>query len=59
MNSAALTTLAITTVVIAQVLFATVGLAKLYEPRIDVLVGVQFVLATVLSTISTVAWMVR
>jgi hypothetical protein len=31
MNSAALTTLAITTVVIAQVLFAIVGLAKLYE----------------------------
>jgi len=59
MNSAALTTLAITTIVIAQVLFATVGLAKLYEPRTEVLVGVQFVLATALSTISTVAWMVR
>ena len=59
MNSAALTTLAITTIVIAQVLFATVGLAKLYEPSSEVLVGVQLVLAIALSTVSTVAWMVR
>lgn len=59
MNSAALTTLAITTVVIAQVLFAVVGLAKLYEPSAEVLLGVQLVLTTALSTVSTVAWMVR
>jgi len=59
MNNAALTTLAITTIVIAQVLFATVGLAKLYEPSAEVLVGVQLVLAMALSTVSTVAWMVR
>lgn len=56
MNSAALTTLAVTTIVIAQVLFATVGLAKLYDPSAEVLVGVQLVLAMALST---VAWMVR
>jgi hypothetical protein len=59
MNRAALTTLAVTTIVIAQVLFATVGLAKLYDPSTEVLVGVQLVLATALSTISTVTWMVR
>jgi len=59
MNSAALTTLAVTTIVIAQVLFATVGLAKLYDPSAEVLVGVQLVLATALSTVSTVAWMVQ
>jgi hypothetical protein len=59
MNSAALIPLAITTVVIAQVLFATVGLAKLYDPSAEVLVGVQIVLVTALSTVSTVVWMVR
>jgi hypothetical protein len=37
MNSAALTTLAITTIVIAQVLFAVVGLAKLYGSSAEVL----------------------
>lgn len=59
MNSAQLTIFAITTIVIAKVLFAVVELAKLYEPSTEALVGVQLVLATVLSTISTVAWMVR
>ncbi|WP_049943861.1 hypothetical protein [Haloarcula argentinensis] len=59
MNSAQLTILAITTVVVAQILFAVVGLAKLYEPSAEVLVGVQLVLAIGLSTVSTVAWMVR
>jgi len=49
------TTLAITTVVIAQVLFATIGLARLSEPSAKVLIGVQVILAT---TQSTVAWMV-
>ncbi|GGK83856.1 hypothetical protein [Haloarcula sebkhae] len=51
--------LAITTIVIAQVLFAVVGLVKLYDPSAEVLVGIQFVLATALSTVSTAAWMVR
>lgn len=59
MNSVALTTLAITIVVVALVLFAVVGLAKLYDSSAEVLVGVQLVLATALSTVSTVAWMVR
>jgi len=36
---------------------AVVGLAKLYEPSAEGLVGVQLVLATALSTILTVAWM--
>ena len=59
MNSAQLTAVAITTIVVAKILFATVGLAKLYEPSAEVLVGVQLVLATALSTVSTVAWMVQ
>jgi len=59
MDSAQLTIFAITTIVIAKVLFVVVGLARLYEPSTEVLVGVQLVLATVLSTISTVAWMIR
>jgi hypothetical protein len=59
MNSAQLTAVAITTIVVAKTLFATVGLAKLYDPSAEVLVGVQLVLAMVLSTVSTVAWMVR
>jgi len=53
------TILAITTVVVAQILFAVVGLAKLYEPSTEVLIGIQLVLAIGLSTVSTVAWMVR
>ncbi|MFU1783015.1 hypothetical protein ACM16X_16720 [Haloarcula japonica] len=59
MNSTTLTTLAITTIVIAQVLFVVIGLAKLYDPSTEVLVVVQFVLVKALSTVSTVAWMVR
>lgn len=59
MNSATLTTLTIRTIVIAQVLFAVVGLVKLYDHNAEVLVGIQFVLATALSTVSTVVWMVR
>jgi hypothetical protein len=59
MNSAQLTAVAITTIVVAKILFATVGLAKLYNPSVEVLVGVQLVLAIGLSTVSTVAWMVR
>lgn len=58
MNSATLTTLVITTIVIAQVLFAVVGLTKLYEPSAEVLVGIRLVLATALPTISNMARMV-
>ena len=54
MNSVARTTLAITTIVIAKILFAVVGLAKLYEPSAEVLVGVQIILVTVLSAVSAV-----
>ena len=59
MNSVALTTIAITTIVVAQALFAVVGLAKLYEPSAEVLVDTLLILAMALSTVSTVAWMVR
>jgi len=57
MNSPQFTTLAITTVVIAQVLFATVGLAKFYDPTTEVPVGARHLLATTPATVSTVAWM--
>ncbi|MFC7251928.1 hypothetical protein ACFQJ5_19265 [Halomicroarcula sp. GCM10025324] len=59
MNSAQLTAVAITTIVVAKILFAIVGLAKLYDTSAQVLVGVQLVLAIGLSTLSTVAWMAR
>ncbi|MFC7029289.1 hypothetical protein ACFQH8_21175 [Halomicroarcula sp. GCM10025710] len=41
MNSAQLTAVAITTIVVAKILFAIVGLAKLYDTSAQVLVGVQ------------------
>ena len=59
MNSAQHTTLAITTVVVAKTQFAIVGLTQLYDPSVAILLGVQLVLAVALSTVSTVAWMLR
>ena len=59
MNSAQHTILAITTVVVAKIQFAIVALAQLYDPSVPILLGVQLVLALGLSTVSTVAWMLR
>lgn len=58
MNSAQHTILAITTVV-AKIQFAIVGLAQLSDPSVASLLDVHLVLALGLSTVSTVAWMLR
>ena len=59
MNSAQYTILAIATIVVAKIQFAIVALAQLYDPNVTGLLGVQLVLALGLSTVSTVAWMLR
>ena len=58
MNSAQHPILVITTVV-AKIQFAIVGLAQISDPGVAILLGVQFVLAVALSTVSIVARMLR